>query len=101
MKDSEASADCFAPNKDALNETGSSDPEVEQVMKLPGTVTELTSKEGVKVYIVGTVVYITRPLLEGSVLSGSCSLPLSRSRPLQSGSALKRAKCSCSRYHPI
>ena len=54
MKDSEASADCFAPNKDALNETGSSDPEVEQVMKLPGTVTELTSKEGVKVYIVGT-----------------------------------------------
>lgn len=36
------------------NETGNSDPEVEQLMQLPSTVTELTSREGVKVYIVGT-----------------------------------------------
>nr|CAG4634970.1 EOG090X0AQH [Alona affinis] len=36
------------------NDTANSDPEVEQLMKLPDTVTELTSKEGVKVYIVGT-----------------------------------------------
>nr|CAG4646466.1 EOG090X0AQH [Macrothrix elegans] len=36
------------------NETTSSDPEVEQLMKLPDTVTQITSKEGVKVYLVGT-----------------------------------------------
>nr|CAG4641922.1 EOG090X0AQH [Eurycercus lamellatus] len=39
---------------DAHNETSNSDPEVEQLMKLPDTVTELVSKEGVKIYIVGT-----------------------------------------------
>lgn len=37
-----------------LNETTCSDPEVEQLMKLPDTVTQLTSKDGVKVYLVGT-----------------------------------------------
>lgn len=31
-----------------------SDPEVEQLMKLPNTVTQLTSKDGVKVFLVGT-----------------------------------------------
>lgn len=36
------------------DETTSSDPEVEQLMKLPETVTQLTSKDGVKVYLVGT-----------------------------------------------
>nr|SVE86297.1 EOG090X0AQH [Daphnia similis]SVE86925.1 EOG090X0AQH [Daphnia similis]SVE88180.1 EOG090X0AQH [Daphnia similis] len=36
------------------DETASSDPEVEQLMKLPETVTQLTSKDGVKVYLVGT-----------------------------------------------
>ena len=52
--ESEVSADQSKMAVASLNETGSSDPEVEQIMKLPGTVTELTSKEGVKVYIVGT-----------------------------------------------
>nr|SVE80886.1 EOG090X0AQH [Daphnia magna] len=36
------------------DETTNSDPEVEQLMKLPETVTQLTSKDGVKVYLVGT-----------------------------------------------
>ncbi|XP_057371312.1 uncharacterized protein LOC130692251 isoform X2 [Daphnia carinata] len=36
------------------DETISSDPEVEQLMKLPETVTQLTSKDGVKVFLVGT-----------------------------------------------
>ena len=40
--------------EDHLSETISSDPEVEQLMKLPETVTQLTSKDGVKVYLVGT-----------------------------------------------
>lgn len=42
------------PTEANLNETNSSDPEVEQLMKLPSTVTQLTSKDGVKVYLVGT-----------------------------------------------
>ncbi len=57
MEDSEPESEVSADQSKMvaiLNETGSSDPEVEQIMKLPGTVTELTSKEGVKVYIVGT-----------------------------------------------
>nr|CAG4638636.1 EOG090X0AQH [Cyclestheria hislopi] len=37
-----------------VDESSCSDPEVEQLMKLPSTVTELTSKEGVRIYIVGT-----------------------------------------------
>nr|CAG4637240.1 EOG090X0AQH [Ceriodaphnia reticulata]SVE73109.1 EOG090X0AQH [Ceriodaphnia reticulata] len=37
-----------------LSETTNSDPEVEQLMKLPETVTQLTSKDGVKVFLVGT-----------------------------------------------
>ncbi len=36
------------------DETTNSDPEVEQLMKLPETVSQLTSKDGVKVYLVGT-----------------------------------------------
>nr|SVE75930.1 EOG090X0AQH [Daphnia hispanica] len=36
------------------DEATSSDPEVEQLMKLPETVSQLTSKDGVKVYLVGT-----------------------------------------------
>lgn len=51
-----------ANNASALaecNDTANSDPEVEQLMKLPDTVTELTSKEGVKVYIVGTAHFST------------------------------------------
>ena len=36
------------------DETTNSDPEVEQLMKLPDTVSQLTSKDGVKVYLVGT-----------------------------------------------
>ncbi len=37
-----------------MSETTNSDPEVEQLMKLPETVTQLTSKDGVKVFLVGT-----------------------------------------------
>lgn len=36
------------------NKTASSEPEVEQSMKLPDTVTHLVSRSGVNVYIVGT-----------------------------------------------
>ena len=36
------------------NESTCSDPEVEQLMKLPETVSEFVSKEGVKIYLVGT-----------------------------------------------
>lgn len=36
------------------DETTNSDPEVEQLMKLPETVSQLISKDGVKVYLVGT-----------------------------------------------
>lgn len=42
-----------------LNETNSSDPEVEQLMKLPDTVSQLTSKDGVKVFLVGTAHFST------------------------------------------
>nr|SVE73730.1 EOG090X0AQH [Daphnia atkinsoni] len=40
----------FLLNAEATN----ADPEVEQLTKLPETVTQLTSKDGVKVYLVGT-----------------------------------------------
>lgn len=44
-----------ASKKFHLNaEATSADPEVEQLTKLPETVTQLTSKDGVKVYLVGT-----------------------------------------------
>jgi hypothetical protein len=36
------------------NESTCSDPEVEQLMKLPDTVSEFVSKQGVKIYLVGT-----------------------------------------------
>ena len=46
-----------APTQSAaadVDDSISSDHEVEQLMKLPETVTEFVSKEGVKVYLVGT-----------------------------------------------
>jgi hypothetical protein len=49
--------DCVKTDAEEVHlndETTNSDPEVEQLMKLPDTVSQLTSKDGVKVYLVGT-----------------------------------------------
>jgi hypothetical protein len=44
----------FSDEVQLNDETKNSDPEVEQLMKLPETVSQLISKDGVKVYLVGT-----------------------------------------------
>lgn len=47
-------ASILGSSKDAVPLEIPDETEVEQLTKLPDTVTELTSKEGVKVYLVGT-----------------------------------------------
>ena len=52
--DSETNSSKTEMHSENSNKSASSDPEVEQSMKLPDTVTHLISKSGVNVYIVGT-----------------------------------------------